>query len=50
MLFMSCVCHTFASVPCCLVVNLRERADLLALYVMSNCDFVTFPSGILGQV
>ena len=26
-----------------------ERADLLA-FVMSNCDFVTFPCGILGLV
>ena len=33
-LFMSCVCHAFASVQCCLVVTRRERADLLALLVM----------------
>ena len=31
MLFMSRVCHAFASVPCCLVVTCWERADLLAL-------------------
>ena len=31
MLFMSCVCHTFASVHCCLAVTCCERADLLAL-------------------
>ena len=31
MLFMSCVCHAFASVHCCLVVTCWERADLLAL-------------------
>ena len=30
-LFMSCVCHAFASVHCCLVVTCWERADLLAL-------------------
>ena len=49
MLFMSCVCHAFASVHCCLVVTCWERADLLAL-VMFNCVFVTFSCGILGQV
>ena len=37
-----------ASVYCCLVVTCMERADLLALVVMSNCEF--FPIGILGQV
>ena len=31
MLFMSCVCHAFASVHWCLVVTCWERADLLAL-------------------
>ena len=30
-LFMSCVCHAFASVHCCLVVTCLERADILAL-------------------
>ena len=30
-LSMSCVCHAFASVHCCLVVTCWERADLLAL-------------------
>ena len=30
------VCHAFASVHCCLVVTVRERADLLALV----CDFI----------
>ena len=48
MLFMSCVCHAFASVHCCLVVYCWEGADLLALNC--NCVFVTFPCGILGQV
>ena len=27
-LFMSCVCHAFASVHCCLVVTCWEKADL----------------------
>ena len=48
MLFMSCVCHAFASVRCCFVAICWERADLLA-FVMFNCTFVTFPCGILGQ-
>ena len=30
-LFMTCVCHAFMSVHCCLVVTCLERADLLAL-------------------
>ena len=49
MFFMSCVCHAFASVHCCLVVTCWETADLLAL-VCDVCVFVTFPCGILGQV
>ena len=49
-LFMSCVCHAFASVHCCLVVTLREKADLLALVCDVYWDFVTFPFGFLGQV
>ena len=49
MLFMSCVCHAFASVHCCLVVTCWEMADLLAL-VCDVCVFVTFPCGMLGQV
>ena len=50
MLFMSCVCHAFASTHCCLVVTRRARADLLALDCDVYSDFVTFPFGILGQV
>ena len=42
MLFMSCVCHIFTSVYCCLVVTCWVGADLLFL--------VTFLCGILGQV
>ena len=30
-LFVSCVCHAFASLHCCLAVTCWERADLLAL-------------------
>ena len=47
---MSCVCHAFASVHCCLVVTRRERAVLLALVRDVYCDFITFPFGVLGQV
>ena len=48
MLFMSCVCHAIASVHRCLVVIRLEMADLLSL--ACDCDFVTLPCGILGQV
>ena len=50
MLIMSCVCHAFASVYCCLVVICLETADLLLLFVMFNCVLVTSPCGILCQV
>ena len=50
MLFMSCDCHAFASVHCCLVVTCWERADLLALVCDVYCGFVTFPCGILCQM
>ena len=49
-LFMSCVCHAFASVHCWFVVTWRERADLLALVCDVYCDIVTYPFVILGQV
>ena len=49
-LFMSCVCHAFASLHCCLVVTWRERADPLALVCDVYCYFVTFQIGILGQM
>ena len=46
MLFMSCVCHAFATSG-----NLKGKgSDLLALVCDVYCDFVTFPFGILGQV
>ena len=44
--YMSCVCHAFASVDCCLVVTCWEKADLLAMFLMFNCVFVTLPCGI----
>ena len=47
---LSCVCCAFASVGCCLVVACWERAELLALFVMFGCDFVTFPCGVMGRV
>ena len=40
---MSCVCHAFASVHCCLVFTCREKADLWLSFAISNCVFVTFP-------
>ena len=49
-LFMSCVCHAFASVHCCLVVTWRKRADLLALVCDVYHELVAFPFSILGQV
>ena len=50
MLFISCVCHVYKSVHCCLVVTCWERADLLALVGDVDCVFVTFQCRILGQV
>ena len=45
------VCHADLSVHCNLYVTCWERANFLALlYVMFACVFVTFPSGVLGQV
>ena len=38
------------SVHGCHVGTCWERADLLALDLVFNCVFVTFPCGILGQV
>ena len=50
MLFISCVCHAFPSVHCCLVATCWERADLLALVCDVYCVFVTILGVILGQV
>ena len=49
-LFMSCVCHAFLSVHCCLVVTCWERVTSCLSFVMFNCIFDTFRCGILGQV
>ena len=49
-LFMSCVCHAFVSVHCCLVVTCWERTDLLSLFCDVKLCFVTVSCGILGQV
>ena len=51
MLFMSCVCHGFVSVHCCLVHVATAGKGLFSWlsFVMFNCVFVTFPCGILGQ-
>ena len=49
-LFLSSVCHAFASVHCCLLVTCWERADLLTLVCYVYCDFVTFPFGTMGKV
>ena len=42
------ICLSFVMLSCayvywCLVVTCWERADLLATFVMSNCEVVTFP-------
>ena len=52
MLFMSCVCHAFASVHCCLVVACCEMAGswLSFMIFVGGGGVVTFPCGILGQV
>ena len=48
--FVSCVSHAFASVPCCLMVTCWERTDLLALVGDVYFIFLTFPCGIMGEV
>ena len=47
MLFMSCDCHAFASVHCCLVVTCWERADLLALVCDVYCGCAGFALGFI---
>ena len=42
--FMSCVCHAFASVYYCLVVTCWEKADLLALVYDVYFHFCHFPT------
>ena len=48
--YLCCFWHAFLSVHCCLVVTRCERAELWLLFIMSNCDFATFPCGNPGQV
>ena len=48
MLFVSCVCHAFESVYCCLVVTCWERADLFALICDVKLSFCHFPMWYLG--
>ena len=43
MLFMSYVCHAFASVHCCFVVTCWERTDVLALVCDVKFCFFYFP-------
>ena len=50
MLFMSCVCHASASVHRCLGSPAGKGLNSWLLFVMSYCNFVIFPCGILGQV
>ena len=50
MLFMSCVCHAFASVTAALWSPAGEGLTYWFLFVMFNCAFVTFPCGTLGWV
>ena len=42
-LFMSCDCHAFAFVHCCLVVTCWERAGLLALVCDVYCGLLLSP-------
>ena len=42
-LFMSCVCHAFVSVHCCLVITCWESVDLLALVCEVKLCFCHFP-------
>ena len=46
--FISCVCHAFVSIHCCLVITCWERANLLALV----CDvlFCLFTTQIIFRI
>ena len=48
-LFMSCICHAFASVHSALWSPAGRGLTSWLLFVMFNCVFGTFPCGILGQ-
>ena len=49
-----CLCHVFVMLSRLFIAALWTSAGKgltsRLLFVMSNCDFVTFPCGILGQV
>ena len=47
---MSCVCHASHLFIAALWSRAGKGLTSWLLFVMSNCDFVTFPCGILGQV
>ena len=50
-LFLSCVCCAFARLFICALWSPAGKGLTSWLsFVMSNCVFVTFPCGILGQV
>ena len=51
MLFLSCVCYAFTRlfIDALCSPGLKGLTSWLP-FVMSNCVFVTFPCGILGQV
>ena len=49
MVIMSCVCHAFVSIHCCLVVTCWESADLLALVCDVNLCFCHFPMWYPGS-
>ena len=48
------LCLVFVMLSCLFIAALWSPAGKgltsLLLFVVSNCDFVTFPRGILGQV
>ena len=51
MLFLSCVCYAFARLFIDALWSPAGKGVTSWLsFVMSNCVFVTFPCGILGQV
>ena len=50
MLFISCVCHAFASVITTLWSPAGKGLTSWFSFVMFNCIFVTFPFGILDQL
>ena len=49
--FLSCVCYAFARLFIDALLSPAGKGLIAWLsFVMSNCVFVTFPRGILGQV